>query len=444
MSQQLDAWEQFLEINHRARKTARRRTRRRDARFERFQNRARDRPSDPVAVVLANARYREVSPGADRCKILLHPNRQALRHLAHACADRSNLLAGIEVTRHADAVLALSAHWRDWVRPLDPWQPPQGPAGVQFASLARHLLGHYDIPLFLDAAWRAGLTPQGLIQQCWFKHIGLGQNIRTAVGLPFPLTKRMAHHFLEAPSDLDISGAFRFGQVLGLGGDARLARSLLGTRLGTHFEANHFWETVIRWLIAHPELDVAHYGPMIDYLHNQKFVPSRRLPVGCGRPRFVPPQPNLAMNGRTAESLLRAVERWHRRPGTDLGSFCCWRPSALPSFKMTEDGPAGPKVFAITELISSAELEEEGRIMGHCVATYGPLCEAGLSSIWSLTMTNAFGRTTQLLTLEVRTWTREIVQARGQRNRLAEPQELGVLMRWALAGGPRLAVPISG
>jgi hypothetical protein len=62
-----------------------------------------------------------------------------------------------------------------------------------------------------------------------------GKNIRTA-RTPMPLTKMMAHHFLEAPATASIEGAFRWGEVHALGGDATLTHALLGTRLGNSFD----------------------------------------------------------------------------------------------------------------------------------------------------------------------------------------------------------------
>src|SRR5207302_1266836 len=148
----------------------------------------------------------------------LEPNVKVLRHLAFCCRERSNLLDGFEASRYADALLALSAHGGDWLRPLDAWEPPPGEPRAQFASLARHLLA---------------------------------------------------------------------------------------TRIGTSFHANDFWETVIRWLIDHPEVEPVHHGPIVDYLHDQKFVPSIPLGPVRGQPRLVPARPNLCMKGRSPDSLLR-------------------------------------------------------------------------------------------------------------------------------------------
>ncbi len=96
-------------------------------------------------------------------------------------------------------------------------------------------------------------------------------------------------------------------------------------------------------------------------------------------------------------------------------------------------------MYTITELINSAELEEEGLTMRHCVASYRPLCESGEESIWSLTVEDASGQADRLLTLEVRNRNREIVQARGRCNRLAEIDELHILSQWMRAGGPTLS-----
>jgi hypothetical protein len=136
--------------------------------------------------------------------------------------------------------------------------------------------------------------------------------------------------------------------------------------------------------------------------------------------------------------LLRAIERWHRSIGSRRVTFASWKPSRIPPLTVVEDGEAGPKTYAITELVSTEELQEEGLAMGHCVATYGALCQSGQSSIWSLTVEDGSGRIDRLLTLEVRNWRREIVQARGKFNRPPYRDEFQVLALWAQAGGPRL------
>jgi hypothetical protein len=55
----------------------------------------------------------------------------------------------------------------------------------------------------MDAAWRDN-TSEARRHQDWFVHIGRGDNIRRAAGLPVPLTKLMAHHVLLAPGECTI------------------------------------------------------------------------------------------------------------------------------------------------------------------------------------------------------------------------------------------------
>src|SRR5918997_6500639 len=88
------------------------------------------------------------------------PDAEVLRRLVRFCHSETDLLTAQGAPRYADALLALSAHRRDWVRPLDAWRARSHNARRQFASLLRHLLARYEVPAFLDSAWLAGLTPR--------------------------------------------------------------------------------------------------------------------------------------------------------------------------------------------------------------------------------------------------------------------------------------------
>ena len=121
--------------------------------------------------------------------------------------------------------------------------------------------------------------------------------------------------YLQAPNDFDVIGAFPDGPRSWISvASERLARNVLGTRLRRAFVDDAFWISVFRWLIAHPMLDSIHHGPIIDYLHNQRFVatapnPGAHLP---GQPRLVPLQPNLTIKDRAPEALLQAIVEWHQ------------------------------------------------------------------------------------------------------------------------------------
>ena len=91
----------------------------------------------------------------------------------------------------------------------------------------------------------------------WFIHIGRGHNIRAAK-TPYPMTKMIADHFVNAPEDVSIEGALMFADIKSLGGGPRLVASLMGARLGQKIERDAdrraFWLSVYRFFIANPML----------------------------------------------------------------------------------------------------------------------------------------------------------------------------------------------
>ena len=190
------------------------------------------------------------------------------------------------------------------------------------------------------------------------------------------MTKRMVHYFLRAPDELGILAAIRLGQVLSLGGNEAMARSLVATRIGTNFREHELWTSVIRWLIVHPEVSPAAHGPIIDFIHDQRFVASVLNPATrlTGQPRqslLVAPLPNLTMKGRTPDAMLRSVEQWHRRLATLPMTFREWKPSGIVPLVLVEGSGADRRVFETTELICTEELQQGGQAMRHCIATYG-------------------------------------------------------------------------
>jgi len=378
-------------------------------------------------------------------------NRPALlRIVSHLNSCRAKVFHGspviAELGEHPgntfiEALALAAAHSAAWQRPVEDWKPRSHNPHRQFHSLLRHLFVCYDdMPLFFDSVWFMGRTREAAERRGWYRHVGRGQNIRNCK-LPLAYTKKMAHHFLRAPSDVTMDQALRWGQVHGLGGDDRLARAIFGTRLADNFEHDAFWTSVMRWFAAHPLLDRAHIGPMIDYIHNQRFV-AEQVYVGPGRREVSPPpQPNFTMKGRTPAGLLRKVNHWHRRLATDnTHQLRQWQPSGIDAFEYLEGSIQNRslKCWTIRELLSSKALVAEGRQLKHCVATYASSCAQGHCSIWTMEIESSDGRK-KLITVEVQNRGRMISQARGKLNRLAHEKERSVLRRWAIAQGLKLS-----
>jgi hypothetical protein len=333
-----------------------------------------------------------------------------------------------------EALIELDRNKGIWIRPVEAWRPKTHNARRQLGELIRYLLVDYPVPAFMDAAWLGfGATRY----QEWFLAIGRGQNIRK-LGTPIPLTKKMAHHFPEAPEPFSIEQALRWGQVRGMGGCERLADEIASTRLGDSFQHEDFWVSIIRFLIENPMLDRVHVGPIIDFIQHQRFE-ERDVWVAQGvRRREPPPQPNLSMQGRTPESLLRQVDRWHRDLGKAArGGALEWESSKIGEleFKTGFEG-RNLKIWRIRELLSSRDLVTEGRAMRHCVASYAGSCKAGRCSIWTMELESSEG-VEKHQTIEVNS-TGTIVQCRGPRNRMPTQQEISVLRRWAELRGLKI------
>lgn len=327
--------------------------------------------------------------------------------------------------RFVPAVIRLAEHGSYWIRPPEAWKPRTKNRSKQFASLARHLFARYPVPTFLDQAWFG----ESEAPRNWFRLIGGGANIRQASDFPVPLTKKMSHHFLEAPDDYSIGAAIRWAQIRTLGGDRALADAIAATRMTEVFVDDSFWLSVIRFFVQNPMLDLRYVGPIVDYVWNLRFEPTVEFAEhGVGR-EGPPVQPNFSLRGRTVETLLREVEQWHTELAERERPNLQWSKSSIDDFQF-EDGPAdSPRLWEIRELLSTQELMDEGRCMLHCVVSYDLSCARGRSSIWSLRLTED-GQTERRLTVEIVLPEKEIRQARGRRNRLPTEEERSVINRW--------------
>ena len=339
--------------------------------------------------------------------------------------------------------------WRaSWLRDPADWTPTSHNAGRQFAALLRHLLALYDVPTWFDVAFLARGAPardgEGGLEQRWFVHVGGGGNLRKAPGLPVVLSKKQAHRAMLAPANVadSIVSAVRYGQVVDAGGSVALARAVCGSRIGQAFGSagvEAFWSELAGWLVREaarePMFAAGEVGPLVDFLHAQKFERDA-------------PQPRLSLKGRTLVSTLRQMREWHadltrvRRAeardaarlgfGADLSAT--WRPSGVRGFDRVEGEGSNKRRVLIVELLGGGELLEEGRRMRHCVASYARQCAAGGTAIFSLRLGTA-GDFKPLVTLEVSTASRQVVQARGPCNRAPSPQEARWLRAWATAAG---------
>lgn len=355
------------------------------------------------------------------CRLFLHVDRffDVLRGKRFYPVGRHRLLL--------HGLLALAYHHRRWIRPLEEWHCAPSINGTprridQFSSLLRHLLARYDVPFFMDAAFFEGLDARALQQQEWFVHIGSGGSVRD-LATPIALTRRMAHQILLTPAyyRYSIEHNLRWAQVIGMGGDPVLAKTILRTRLGRQFDHDEFWSTVVLFLANNAMMDPDCVGPLIDYVYNMKFAPRRIVREEGGIDEAPPPQPNFTMKGRSATKLLRQVDAWHGHLNREQHVvFQSWPPYGLRPHKVEEViEKFGPVCWTVQELLSSWELAAEGRAMNHCVVSYSDQCADGKTSIWSICMQQQGAEEREhVMTVAVDVPTRTVTQARGRCNTL--------------------------
>jgi hypothetical protein len=372
------------------------------------------------------------------CAHLNQKDREAFRTLLLAVEERAPAL--LRERRHIGAISRLARFSSRWVRTPAGYSARSYNADRQFGELVRYLLARWPVPKFFDDAWSERSTDT---HREWFIHIGSGGNLRTAAGLPFPLTKMMSHQALLAPDDTPVASALRWGQVRALGGSERLARAVINSplcnTLGDALDDEAFWLTVVQFLVANPMLDPNQVGPIVDWIRNQRFVAEpRRIVNGivCGGEI---PQPGFSMKGRTVESILRQVEGWHRE--LNRAAIACaasWSPCGIREYERIE-GPEGSQtIVRIEEILSSAGLQQEGRAMRHCVASYARTCARGTSAIYSLRQDNGTGYDRRL-TIEIDVASRRIIQARGRFNARPSPLDERYLRNWATVAGLAVA-----
>ena len=241
------------------------------------------------AKLAAEAKAREAEQAVlKRVRKLRRERKPAAHTLSPVCraAGRGKLLRSGD---YREAIKGLEKLKGRFVRDPDDFRPRSKNPDRQVAELARFLLAEYDVPGWLDASlktWdRRGVA--------WFLHLGRGGNLRTAPHLPVVLTKKQAHHALAAPADLSPVQAVRWAVATDAGCRPTVAEAYATARRLEGFwvdEMEAFWATLPRWLadVAGPMFAPAQVGPVVDYLHAQRFEPAGHDLVG-GRWRERPP-----------------------------------------------------------------------------------------------------------------------------------------------------------
>lgn len=385
--------------------------------FVRHQKRQTDR-----AVSRAYARLSADSLVRTRFAELLESARRRSAILAAPVVGGCHL--GVEALQN----LARFDRWH--VRSIVSWPGSEAAWQGSIRSLAQHLVGRYAVPGFLASAWYAVDGPFAETKRRWYVAHGRGASFRS-LDLPLSMTRRMENVVLASDDHMPIEYAMRRAELVGLGAEGELLDAVLVSRLGTDLTHGEFWRTVLQFLVANTRvIPATQVAPLIDFLHS---IRHERIAVETmdGTVFHEPPQPQFSVRGRTARSLLRLMERWHRDLG-HAGIGMSWERSPLRSMILEfprRDPTAPPVQWELVELTNGADLRAEGAALKHCVASYAARCRRGLAWIWSLRRRRG-SKIRSILTIEIDPRRRTIVQARGFRNRRPSGRELELLRTW--------------
>jgi hypothetical protein len=337
-----------------------------------------------------------------------------------------------------EALVNLSRFASAHIRKIRDWPGTSASWRAAVAVLAEHLVCKHAPPRFLAAAWYATDDSLSERKRHWFVAHAQGACFRS-LDLPIAMTRRMEHIFLMSPDHFGIEMAMRRAELLGLGAGDEVVRAVLATPVATDLRNGEFWRTVWMFLIANAgTIDTAQVAPMIDFI---QAVRHERVTLETADGLVVrdPPQPSFSMKGRTASSMMRLMEAWHRGLGRAHGGLR-WESSPLRPMLIEEPGEdpsAPPIVWQLIELTNGEQLRSEGAALHHCVGSYADRCWRGLSRIWSLRAQRG-DKVRHILTIEVDPRRRVVVQARGWKNRWPSGKALRLLQDWSIREKLRL------
>jgi len=255
--------------------------------------------------------------------------------------------------------------------------------------------------------------------------------MRTFDNLPFPLTKKEAHLFLQAPIEFDFNKAIYYGKLI-QHTNLNNIKEFIKTKIfeSEHYKNIDFWVDVVKYLSSFSMLDKNMFGIIIDYINEIKYT--KRIIIKNGlRTLTRPEKPNFSIKNRNINKLIEDVENWHKKLKKIHKINNSWEAFKISDFEYITGKEKNKKIYRINQLLTTKQLFNEGNILNHCVVSYAGSCKRGNTSIFSMTVEDYIGNIKNILTIEVNNYN-NVVQVRGKNNRSANNYEKGIIKRWTL------------
>lgn len=271
--------------------------------------------------------------------------------------------------------------------------------------------------------WNIGYHLKISERRVLLQDLAEGKHVRNCSHCPAPFTKKMAHHFSQAPVSSRFKTAVWYGIICGLNGTEKLIpvfqqhfgqwqgnMDLIKTLLAFFQTPKHQVETE----------EVKRLFGYVDHL--------RQEGADC------------SLKGWTLNSLRRRSDRWHAQinfanrhrlqHGWSLEKVKnalkeSWTGANYLGYKALGEAVE----YHIIQLTTVQELLDEGQAMQHCVGSYVSSCQLAGTSIWSLRKLKD-GQVKRLVTIEVSKMHR-IVQAKRKSNAAPQAFHWRLIRAWA-------------
>ncbi|MFN8354814.1 MAG: PcfJ domain-containing protein [Spirosomataceae bacterium] len=320
-------------------------------------------------------------------------------------------------TDYLRALVEVGKYRSSWIRPLEQWKPNVKSDYERFKELVTYLFAQYPFPNVLNHLFFHSQDHFFIRDFIYLVQGGSLKQLTTRI----PLTHKMKTEFMKSPEGFRIDEAFRYAQVIGLGGDTLLAHRIAYSWLGRNETRDErFWEGFLRILIAGGLFNHDKISELIDYVRHELHQ-----------------SPTYSLKGRTLTSLLRQSDAWHQNLSKTQRKegLVFWTSALFEPFELTEGKEEDELSFKVVELLSNKELADEGNAMKHCVGSYSYYCQKGKTRIVSLRKFKLGVEVERMATIEVDLSSRRIVQAKYRFNQPISPKAMRFLQYWAGQNG---------
>lgn len=295
--------------------------------------------------------------------------------------------------RWIEAIFRICAYQSKWIRQPETWSSanPQESAREQFIDLLNHLFNRYPIPKPLASAWLARgelISPEREL----YCEIAAGKSLRkTLQNRKSPaISAKAAHLISKAPIHYTFNQAIRFGQLAAVNAPPQLIEAVINSAICDDFKNDNIWQPLITMIISNQkDFDPTLLNSMIDYIRHEIYINGE-----------------FRLKGRTLKELQRTViksiaEMIHMaesyghnytqnkimlddRVREAVFRLTSKRWSIHPKISEPYEFQDHRSNWKIVELNTQQDLITEGKILHHCIATWGHRCQKGEFHIFSL------------------------------------------------------------